>query len=119
MRGIFDKGKRVRVEAVSDKRSHSQNAVYWMWLTCIHQHTGNDKNDLHDYFRGKFIGCEDLEIFDSRIAKLKSTTSLNTALFAQYLTQIQVFALVECGIDLPDPADKRWKEFEDFYKNFI
>jgi hypothetical protein len=116
---ILDKGKRIRIEQVIEKRSIDQNSLYWLWLTCIQQHTGNDKVYLHDYFRGKYLSGITIKIFGIEQFKLKSTTELNTYEFKQYLDKIQEFSNTELGIDLPNPEDLRFSEFQEHYKNFI
>lgn len=116
---ILDKGKRVRVERVAEKRNLDQNALMWLWLSCISQHTGHEKDELHDYFRAKYLPIQSKDVMGETLQKLTSTTSLNTAEFAQYLTKIQTFAISEIGVQLPDPADLHFAEFVEHYKNFI
>lgn len=116
---LLDKGKRVRVEAVAEIRTMPQNRVMWLWLTCISQITGNDKNDLHDYFREKYLEPVTVQIFGNKCEKLKSTTELNTAQFTEYLEKIRIFAQIELGIELPNPKDKDFEHFVEHYKNYI
>lgn len=101
------------------KRSISQNNLYWLWLTCIEQETGNDKDDLHDYFRMKFLGAEELDVFGERLVRIVSTTKKDTLQFKQYLDKIQLFALLELKITLPNPDDKYWSDFYGMYKHLI
>ena len=51
-------GKRydVTVTLHREKRSVSQNALYWLWLTCMESETGHDTDDLHDYFCQRYLG---------------------------------------------------------------
>lgn len=100
-------------------RSISQNSLYWLWLTCIEQETGNDRDDLHDYFKAKFLGFEDVKILDSIVTRVVSTTQKDTLQFKNYLDKIQMFASVELGIALPDPADTFWSEFYGTYKYLL
>ena len=96
------------------KRTISQNALYWLWLTCIEQETGNSRNDLHELFKSMFIIPESKFIFD-RSVEIRTTTNLDTAKFKQLLDQVQIFASTELAITLPDPDDLRWEEFYSFY----
>lgn len=98
------------------KRTISQNGLYWMWLTCISHETGNDKNDLHEYFKQRFVLPESKTIFGNSI-EYRSTTGLNTIQFKYLLDNVQIFASTELAITLPDPEDKRWEEFFDYYKD--
>lgn len=97
------------------RRSISQNALYWMWLTCIQDETGNDRNDLHEYFKGKLLIARYIDVFGDSIM-IKSTKGLTTAQFADYLNMIQV-EMAQEGIILPDPDDLIWESFYDTYKN--
>jgi len=113
-----DKDKAVRVEVVKEKRSTDQNALYWLWLTAIQQETGNGKDDLHDYFAKKYLPMDEVKIFDKLIYKRASTTKLNTDTFTQYLNKIQLFA-GEQGIELPNPKDKHFEEFKNYYEKYL
>ena len=96
------------------RRTISQSNLYWLWLTCIEFETGNDRNDLHDYFKHKYLMPEVIKIFDEEQIRY-STKHLNTLQFKTYLDKIQVFTSTELGIHLPDPDDYRWEEFYSFY----
>jgi len=101
------------------KRSISQNNLYWLWLTCIEQETGNNRDELHDYFRAKFLGAEEVQVFDETIIRLVSTTKQDTLEFKRYLDKIQMFASMELHISLPDPEDKYWSDFYGMYKHLL
>ena len=95
-------------------RSISQNSLYWLWLTCIEHETGNDRNDLHDLFKGMFILPVEVEVLGHKIIK-HTTTDKDTAQFKQYLDKIQIFASTELSITLPEPKDKGFEEFYSYY----
>ena len=95
-------------------RSISQNSLYWLWLTCIEFETGNDRNNLHEYFKKRWLEPIDIKVFCEQFTKW-STKELNTIQFKYYLDHIQVFAATELSITLPDPESQYWTEFYDFY----
>ncbi len=101
------------------KRTLSQNNLYFLWLTCISHETGNDKDDLHEFFKQKYLTHIRTVIFDRFWVDRISTTDLNTIQFKEFLDHIQQFASTELAITLPDPNDKRWEEFYDYYKDKI
>jgi len=107
----------IKITQKRGKRSIDQNALYWMWLTCIEQETGNERNDLHEYFKRYILGAKEELIFGKKV--VKSTTILNTAEFTQYLEKIQQFANVELSITLPNPEDLKFEQFKDYYSKFI
>lgn len=41
---------RLIIERYTEPRTLSQNALMWLWFTCIEQETGTDKQDVHDYY---------------------------------------------------------------------
>ena len=114
-----DKFYRIKITQKRGKRSISQNSLYWMWLTCIEQETGNDKNELHEFFKNEILGRKCLYIGDYESLVTVSTTELNTAQFKQYLDKIQIFANTELSIILPNPEDKHFEEFANYYSKFI
>lgn len=109
----------VKVSKKRWNRSISQNNLYWLWLTCIEQETGQDQSSLHEFFKAKFLGFEEIDVFDHEVVRVRSTANLDTSQFKEYLDKIQIYASVELGIELPDPQDKYWSEFYETYKYFI
>jgi len=99
------------------KRSLSQNSLYRLWLKCISAETGNDVDDLHDYFKRRFLS-NSVEIFGEECDFGISTTKLNTVEFTAFLDKVQRFAANE-GIPLPNPEDLCFEQFYNKYKNYI
>lgn len=99
-------------------RTNDQNALYWMWLTCLEQETGQEKDSLHDYFREKYLQVTYEKVFDSERKILQSTTKLDTVSMKNYLDKIQVFAATELAVTLPDPEDRYFEEFLSQYERF-
>jgi len=106
----------VEIRQRKGRRTLDQNALLWLWLTCISHETGNDKDALHEYFKQKFLQPEVVKIGDEEINHY-STRKLTTAQFKYYLDSIQVFASSELAITLPDPDDKIWDSFYEFYRD--
>jgi hypothetical protein len=94
-------------------RTISQNALYWLWLTCISFETGNDKDDLHDILKKKYLEPKEVKMFGENHL-IWTTTDNDTVKFKNYLDKIQIFASQE-GIILPDPETKYWDEFYSYY----
>jgi hypothetical protein len=117
----LSKVHQVKVTCKRGKRSIDQNALYWMWLTCIEQETGNEKNDLHFHFKGEYLIhlTKKINILGIEKYRLISTSELDTLQFTQYLEKIQIFANTELGINLPNPSDLEFERFKDYYSKFI
>lgn len=98
------------VKVYRKKRSLPQNKLYWMWLRCISDETGNDEKALHEYFSSEFLNWEGSMIFGNYVAVRKSTAELDTKEFTDYLEQIKI-KMAEQGIVLPEPGDFGWDGF--------
>ena len=116
---LFAQDKRVTIVITKEKRTLDQNRLYWLWLTCIAQNTGNEKEDLHEYFIYKYLNPELVQVFEKMIYKRLSTTQLDTKQFTGYLNKIQIFANTELAIELPNPEDLKFAEFYEYYKDYI
>jgi hypothetical protein len=104
----------VEVLHKSPNRTISQNSLYWLWVACIEFETGEDKIRLHDLFKDMFILPEEIEVLGRKII-IHTTTDKDTLKFKQFLDKVQIFASTELGIKLPDPEDKYWQEFYEYY----
>lgn len=102
-----------------ERRTVDQNRLLWLWVNCISDETGQDKDDLHEYFKQKFLGFDTKTLWGVQVFKSVSTASLDTLQFTQYLERIRAFAAAELGIELPDPQDQYWDQFEQQYKDKI
>jgi hypothetical protein len=110
----------VEIKVKREKRSIPQNRLYWLWLTCIMDETGEHKDNLHEYFKQYYLGADEKMVFGKyRIFVTQTTTGLDTLQFTNYLNRIEQFAATELGIILPHPEDEAWEEFHEKYENFI
>ena len=100
----LDLHKTYTVEITEKKpvRTISQHKLYWLWLTCLSFETGNDKDDLHEYFKEKYIEPTVVTVFGVE-QKRRTTTTLTTTQFKYFLDHIQQFASTDLSITLPDP----------------
>lgn len=95
--------KEVSLEVTEKKstRSGEQNRYYWLYLTLIKDETGNDIDDLHSYFKGKFLTKKISEMYGDKFRVTKSTTDLSKGEFCDYLVEISGLT----GIELPDTTE--------------
>lgn len=115
----LNKSYSVKITNKRETRTLSQNRLYWLYISCISEHTGYEKNELHDYLRGLFLEKEATKIFNEIQVKLTSTTSLDTKLMKNYIDKIIVWASTELQITLPDQNDRYFESFYEQYKNYI
>jgi hypothetical protein len=122
---IKDNGREylVEIKVRRKRRTIDQNSLYWLWLTCIMDETGMHKDDLHEFFKQKYLGIEThtIRLYNTEYSMkmTKSTTVLNTKEMKYYLDRVQQFANAELGIALPNPEYMYWEEFYNHYKNYI
>lgn len=117
----YPDGKEYEVNITPRKstRTLSQNRLYWLYIACIIDETGNDRDALHDHFRRKFLPVYYSLLGDEQTEKLTSTTALDTVQFTQYIDRIVAFSSSELGIVLPNPEDRYFEQFYEQYKGFI
>lgn len=74
------------------KRTEQQNRYYWgVYLPLISSETGNDIDDLHTLFKGKFLGKEIVDVMGEKVRRVSSTTELSTSQFIEYIMRIEEF----------------------------
>jgi len=94
------KGQEVGIEIVekTNSRSGNQNRYYWFYLGLIEEETGQNKDELHAYFKGKFLTQKITELYGDKVRITKSTTELTRGQFCEYLIDISTLT----GVELPD-----------------
>lgn len=89
----------VSVKKFYNSRSTKQNSLYWVWLTHIGYEIGEEPEDLHTTFKSMFLTDRSKEF-----PIVKSTTSLSTYQFMEYMEKI-ARKMDEMGISLPSPEE--------------
>lgn len=105
----------VTISRVRKRRTTDQNSLYWMWLKCVADETGNTTDDIHEYCKRKFLVPRVIEIAGERLEIAPSTTKIDTAQMTEYLNNVQAWASSELGITLPNPNDQYFEYFENEY----
>lgn len=93
----------VTIEAKKGKRSLAQNRLYWKIIDLINKDTGNDKLELHTFFKKKFLPIElvDFETGESYMS-YKSSAKLKVGEFKEYLDNVIQFTAEFFGIVIED-----------------
>lgn len=107
---------RLRIERYTEPRTLSQNALMWLWFTCIERETGTDKLDVHDYYCNLFLRRKTL-IKGRETVIAGGTSKLTTLQMTDFLRKVQADAATELGIMLPLPEDRYYEEFVSEYKH--
>lgn len=82
------------------KRSQEQNRYYWFYLNIISEDIGYTKEELHDYFKSKYLTKEIKEILGVKTRIRRSTTDLDKFEFMELINSIEA----ETGIPAPDTS---------------
>jgi len=106
---------RLKIERYTEPRTLSQNALMWLWFTCIEQETGTDKQDVHDYYCNRFLRRTAI-IKGKETVIAGSTSKLNTLQMTDFMNKVQADAAAELGITLPLPTDRFFQEFINEYQ---
>ena len=105
----------IKITRYTKTRSVSQNRLYWLYLKIIESETGNFKDDMHDFFKSKFLKSEINIYFGENFVKSGSTKELNTKEFTEYLDKIKLY--VSEYVELPDPNELNLINIYEFYKD--
>jgi hypothetical protein len=101
-------GKPLRVEVSQHRkrRSDEQNRALWgVAYRVLSDETGNDVNDLHEYFLGEYFGWEVIDVMgQKRRRPVRRSSKLNTMEFSDFYAFIQRRA-AEFGLYIPDPGE--------------
>lgn len=101
-------GKAIRVEVCQHRkrRSDNQNRALWgVAYRLLSEETGNDVNDLHEYFLGEWSGWQEIEVMGQiRRCPIRRSSKLDTAEFSDFYAFVQRRA-AEIGYYVPDPGE--------------
>lgn len=95
----------VTVEEEACQRSVQQNKRYWALLGEIADAAEANGQRFsaevwHHYFKGRFIGHEDITLPDGQVIQQPiSSTTLTTAEFNAYMERIEAHAAAELGVE--------------------
>src|SRR3990167_4067664 len=68
-----------------NKRSLSQNALYWLWLGVASKDIGHTENELHTIFKGLFAPKKEIKMGTKSYMIPKSTTDLSKGEMVSYM----------------------------------
>lgn len=98
----------VTIKPYRKRRTLNQNSLMWAWLNevagHVEDHTGQDADDIHEFFKQKFLHPKVIEIGGETVLKY-TTTELSTAEMKDYMDRIYAFVTQEFGIMLPLPEE--------------
>lgn len=98
----------VEIRPYVRRRTLSQNNLMWKWCDeiagYVEAHTGQDKDDIHEWLKRKFLSPHWVEIGGEAFPRY-TTTKLTTQEMTDYMDKIHAWATQELGMVLPLPVD--------------
>jgi len=96
----------VGIKKDRSKRSGNQNRYYFgVILAYLSEETGFTKEEAHQLMQRMFLRYDKQMPDGTTEAFVRSTTSLNTLEFEEYLEKIRIFALSELATYIPLPNE--------------
>lgn len=89
---------KISIEKRKYSRSTNQNSFYWLYLGIIADETGDNIDDLHQYFKRKFLPPRFITVQGKTIKIPATTTTLDKSQFSRYMEQICAMT----GIPIPE-----------------
>lgn len=90
---------------ITEDMSISQQALYWIWLTCMEDETGTERGEIHEHLKEEFNDGE-------------STTNLDKFNMQKYMMKVNAWASSEFMVYLPSPGDNGFQAFFDKYSKY-
>lgn len=81
-------GKKLRVEPIKEFRTFQQHKYYHLYLDVVSTETGHDHNELHEFFKRKFLPPKFIKVFNQEMKIPRSTTELSKHEMGEYLDRI-------------------------------
>lgn len=108
------KDVRVKIEQKTKSRSLSQNNYYWgVVIELIAEHLGYRADEVHDLMRAMFLPYSFVDAKRGiNIQTARSTSSLTTVEFEEYIEKIRGWASSEQEIRIPLPNEVDLGEYE-------
>lgn len=96
------------------KRTLSQLGLYWKWINevaeMVARETGHDADEIHEFFKQKFLPPEVIEI-NGEIIERRTTTNKSTVEMTAYMDRIYAFCTSELGLFLTLPEHMHERDF--------
>jgi len=94
----------LKIKKKWNKRSTSQNSLYWVWVTLIAESCGNTPEEMHTIFKGLYAPKIEVKYGKKSFMIPRSTTSLTKGEMVEFMFNVQTEA-ANLGIVLPTPED--------------
>ena len=94
----------VTIEKYVERRSLSQNNLYWQWVGILARETGNDPDSVHEALKARFLIPKEITFMGEKTL-YRSSSKLDTREMSEYMDRVYALATAEMGILLPVPDE--------------
>jgi hypothetical protein len=113
---LFERGKSIKIEQITQSRSISQNSYCWLVFTHVGQETGYTKDEVYQFCLKKFQFNKVIDINGITEMIPITLSGMTKEQNSQFIDQVVTFFRSE-GYEVPDPEDKKTMDMLDYYKN--
>lgn len=94
------------IKPLRKSRSDNQNRYYYgVVIKILSEELGFLPDEMHEVLKQKFLTSETIKIGSEEFVIVKSTASLNTVEFEEYLSQIRSWASMDLNTLIPLPNE--------------
>jgi len=105
---LREKGYKILIESITQARSGNQNRYMWYVFKLISDETGQNKDDVHNFYVQKFIG-KYKEVF-GEVISTGNTSKLDTKQFEEFMKNVREHAQEFLNILVPLPNEVIYEE---------
>ncbi len=91
----------LKIDERKPKRTDAQSRYYFLYLGILSLDLGYTKDELHAYFKGKYLTTDIKEVFGQKTRITNSTKELNKTEFSELIQNIEA----ETEIPSPDTTE--------------
>lgn len=99
------KSEEVKIKPYDPKRDRTkqQNRYLWLIYGLIASHTGHSSEDIHEFLKWTLLPRKFIHLAGDERYIAKSTATLSTEEFSQYVEAVRAWAASELSISTPEP----------------
>lgn len=111
----FERKQHLKIEPIQEAKTLPQNRYIWLICTIVGHDTGNDKQDIYDYWIDKFPTYNEIELFgETKLVRI-TLSQFSDVQARVFIDKIIIDATQE-GHVIPDPKDKAALEAYNYYR---
>lgn len=111
----FAKKKWLRIDPIPETKSVNQNRYIWLVFTIIANDTGNESQDIYEYYLDRFPIYKTIYKGQAEISVRLSMSKFNKDQMTKFIDKVVIDARQE-GYVIPDPEDKKVIDMYNYYR---